>query len=144
MAETVVKERGVVDGKYTATEKKLNDDSAEAMEFNKFVIVSPDKSKKMYLKLDNTGVAYLEDESGDVYRILTGGLNVKSGTLSMHGTKFVYVPFDKPMRRKPNVTISEVDNNATPVHSVSSNRFGFKVKFKNTVNAEFEWQAIGD
>ena len=141
MGDIVVKERDIVDGKWVASEKKLDDASPDAVMFKQIVLQCEDGSKQVTLKLDDDGVLKLIDGANE-FRVLVTGINSQSGEVIFNNTKSMRVDFPKEFRNWPAITLTMVDDNNTPPYRIWPGKTGFTVRFKNKFTGSVSWVAV--
>ena len=142
MSETTIKTRLIVNGKWIAIEKKLNDNSPDnAFEFSTIVLKSIDGLKRVILTLDNDGVLKLTDDQNATYRVLLSGITSQCGEVEFVNVKIMNVTFIRAFTRKPSVVLTLGDISTNPPFRVTVTKTGFTIKFQNNFSGNVQWQA---
>ena len=139
--EVIVKEREVIDGKWVATERKLDDSGEDAVVFKQLMLQSDDETKKVMLKLDDDGVLKLVDGTNE-FRILVSGINSQSGEVVFNNTKSIRVNFPLTFKKWPSISLTLTDENNTPPYRIWPGKTGFTIRFKNNFTGVVSWTAV--
>jgi len=138
--EQVVKERELIDGVWVATEKNLNDPDNNPLEFETLVMKTPNGTLFKFSMLDD-GVMVIEADNGEKYHALLKGINYQTGVVVFKNTKNMIVTFPRQFKKRPQVKISAVENNATLVYRVYATKSKAYIRLKNKFTGEIEWTA---